>query len=72
MADSKINTTLTQEEHDMLCQMLGLATGVIARDFHRDLFPICLRVTNKLLAASPDFIPYDETSSSIDTLRRIH
>ena len=56
-----IQADLTEEEEEALCFLLGLATGQAVR-LDQKLTINAVRITNKLLANSPNFVPYDEKS----------
>lgn len=62
MAELKIDTTLTEQEQQLMTLMLGFATGMVIEKINPQLASTCVRIVNKLLALSPEFLPYDETS----------
>lgn len=62
MAELRIETTLTEQEHELMTLMLGYATGMVVDRIDPKLAPVCVRIVNKLLALSPEFLPYDEKS----------
>ena len=62
MTDLKIDTTLTQLEHELMTLMLGFATATVIEKVDPQLAPVCIRIVNKLMALSPEYMPYDEKS----------
>lgn len=53
-----LNLTLTQDEVDRLCLMLGMAMGAATRESMTELAYGFLRLTNKLMEGNPTWTPY--------------
>lgn len=55
----KIEAQLTDRERDLLCLMMGAATGFMLEHFGNDVGPECVILINKLMAHDPEYMPYD-------------
>ena len=55
-----IQVVLTQEEENALALLLGVAIGTAVKDFGPEMTNTMIRLTNKLMANNPDYIPYKE------------
>jgi hypothetical protein len=55
-----LNIELSPDEYDLLCLMCGLSMGTMNKQANGDyrLFYAAVRLTNRLLAGSPNFVPY--------------
>lgn len=59
----KVDCTLTPDEKDALCILMGMGTGVALNTLQNvDLAKAGIRVLNKLLDHDPEYSPYDENS----------
>jgi hypothetical protein len=66
----KIEAELTPEESKALLFVMGYATGVIITNLgDEELAKACVRISNKLFANYPNYVPYEE--NSVLPLRRI-
>lgn len=71
MSDLRIDATLTVDEVAVLCIAMGIAVGQLCTEPIPGLVNAksCVRLMNKLLANSPEYIPYDESSFDAATER---
>jgi len=61
----KIELELDDDEKETLLLALGCATGWFALGGHIERARRCVRLTNKLMAQSPDFLPVAESIESM-------
>jgi hypothetical protein len=54
----RIDIELTQDECDALCYMSGMAMGAAHNQGNTFLFNAFTRLTNRLMANHPEYVPY--------------